>query len=86
MFLEKTSKKAKGYIELNIFGFFIERFLNLAMNLNINVWNIQKKDQATAFLCTDIKGYKKLIQVAKKTGCKINVVKKVGLPFFCNKK
>lgn len=82
MFLEETSKKIKGYIKITVFGFFIERFLNLALNSKINIWDVKKKDDATAILCTDMFGYRKLAQIAKKTGCKINVDKKVGMPFF----
>ena len=82
MFLEKTSKKVKGFIKITVFGFFIERFLNLALNSKINIWDVKKIDDATAILCTDMRGYRKLAQIAKQTGCKMNVDKRIGLPFF----
>lgn len=85
MFLEKTSKKVKGYVEIQVFGFFIERFLNLAMNSDINIWNVQKKDDATAIIHTDMNGYKKLAPIASKTSCKITIIKKAGIPFYALK-
>jgi len=85
MFLDKTSKKVKGYMEITVFGFFIERFLNLALNTDIDIWDVQKIDEATAKICTNIAGYKKLVPIAAKTGCKMNVSKKIGIPFFALK-
>ena len=82
MFLEKTSKNIKGYLEVKVFGFFIERFLNLAMNSDANIWGVKKIDDATATLCIDMSSYKKLVLIASKTGCKLNITKKFGVPFF----
>ena len=85
MFLEKTSKNIKGYVEITVCGFFIERFLNLALNSDIAIWGVEKKDDATAVLCTNISGYKKLVPIASKIGCKMNTSKKVGIPFLALK-
>lgn len=82
MFLEKTSKNIKGYIVINVCGFFVERFLNLALNENINLWNVKKTEDMNIIACANIFEYKKLVAIAKKTGCKINIEKKVGVPFF----
>lgn len=82
MFLERTSKNIKGYIIINVCGFFVERFLNLALNENINLWNVKKTEDVNIVACTNIFEYKKLVAIAKKTGCKINIEKKVGVPFF----
>jgi len=57
MFLDKTSKKVKGYMEITVFGFFIERFLNLALNTDIDIWDVQKIDEATAKICTNIAAF-----------------------------
>lgn len=82
MFLEQTSQKVKGYIIINVYGFFVERFLNLALSKGINLWNIKKTEDVYIVACTNIFEYKKLVAIAKKTGCKINIQKKVGVPFF----
>ncbi len=82
MFLEKTYQNIKGYIKVDVYGFFVERFLNLALRENISIWNIKKPDDATATLYTNAYDYKKLVQIAKKTNCKINIEKKGGIPFF----
>ena len=85
MFLEKTANKVKGYIKINVCGFFVERFLNLALKENIKLWDIKKDDEAGASALTYIYEYKKLVEIAKKTGCRINIEKKVGVPFFIMK-
>lgn len=82
MFLEKTAKKVKGYIEVTVFGFFVERFLNLALRANVNLWNMDKKDDATVTFATDAKGYRKLASIAHQTGCKITSSRKKGIPFY----
>ncbi len=82
MFLDKTFNKVKGYIKINVFGFFVERFLNLALKENISLWNIKKSDDATVIAYANIYDYKRLVAIAKKTGCKINIEEKIGVPFF----
>lgn len=82
MFLEKTVNKIKGYVKINVYGFFVERFLNLALRENIKLWNIKKDGEGAATAFVSANEYKKIADIAKRTGCKINIEEKVGLPFF----
>lgn len=52
------------------------------MNSDANIWGVNKIDDATATLCIDMSSYKKIVQIASKTGCKLNITKKNGMPFF----
>ena len=70
----------KGYILLEITGFSTERFINLASHNNIYLWDI-KKNKNGVVLKVSIKGFKLLKKYARKTGCKIKILKKSGLPF-----
>ena len=81
MFLDKSANKIKGYVVINVCGFFIERFLNLCLVQNISLWDVERSEgDLTA--CANVYDYKKVVGIAKKTGCKINIIKKVGVPFF----
>lgn len=85
MFLEKTTNKIKGYIKIKVCGFFIERFMNLALKDNVKLWNINRNDDSEVVAFANIFEYKKLVEIAKKTGCRINIEEKVGVPFFIMK-
>lgn len=71
----------RGYVIIEVSGFSIERFMNLAVNKNIFLWDIDYKIDKIE-MKVSIKGYKNLKYCAKKTKCKIKIVKKIGLPFF----
>ena len=70
----------RGYILLEVKGFSTERFINLTSYNNIYLWDI-KKNQNGVTLKVSIKGFKLLKNYARKTGCKIKILKKYGLPF-----
>lgn len=85
MFLDKTYKNLKGYVRLNVYGFFTERFLNLSANKNISLWDMVRKDNSSIIVSANIFDYKKLAKIAKETGCKINIEEKRGMPFYIKK-
>lgn len=71
----------KGYVNIKITGFSIERFLNLCLNKNILLYNIEEKPDGI-FCKISIKDFKNLRAISKKTGCKYRLVSKYGMPFF----
>ncbi|MBQ6625019.1 MAG: sporulation protein YqfD [Clostridia bacterium] len=84
MFLIKLTNFLYGYIEFRAEGGFPERFINLCSVNEIFVWDIRhEKDYFLG--CMGIDDYKKIKNIAQKSGTKIRVEKKVGLPFFINK-
>ena len=69
---------------MRITGFAPERFMNLCVHRGIYLWDIEK--QLGSFeLCLSIHDFFKLKDVYKKTGCRVVVLEKYGLPFFRKK-
>lgn len=77
-------KFVKGYLVICVTGFSPERFMNLCSNKGILLWNIHKEQDAY-YMCLSIGGFYKLRPVVKKTGTKVAIVKRCGLPFFMSK-
>lgn len=70
-----------GFVRFSATGGFTERFLNLAQAKKISVWRTKNtRDGFTGE--TTIFGYKQLTEPAKKSGVKLHVLSKHGLPFF----
>jgi len=71
----------RGYVTIEVSGFSVERFMNLASHKGIYLWDI-KKYKSKIQMKVSIKGFKLLKSCAKKTKCKIVIVEKKGCPFF----
>lgn len=77
----KLFKFLLGYIVLQAKGGFSERFINLCAMRRIELWDIKiKGDKIVAKTAT--KNFRKLRSVARKTGVKVTLLQKVGLPFY----
>ncbi|HQD51296.1 MAG TPA: sporulation protein YqfD [Defluviitaleaceae bacterium] len=74
----------RGYVTIEVSGFSVERFMNLASHKGIYLWDI-KKYKSKIQMKVSIKGFKLLKSCAKKTKCKIVIVEKKGCPFFIHK-
>lgn len=85
MFFKIIIMKITGMVKIKVEGFFIERFLNLCKNENIIFKSLEKKD--SSFITFEImkSDFRKLKVIARKTGCKVKIENKTGLPFFVNK-
>ena len=84
MFIIKFLRFLRGIVFFRASGGFPERFLNLCSNKNIILKDVQIKDDIL-FASTDIKSYKRIREPARKSGMKIRITKKSGLPFLCFK-
>ncbi|TCL44740.1 sporulation protein YqfD [Harryflintia acetispora] len=70
----------KGVVRFSLSGGFIERFLNLCTRAGVPVWDtVRSKTGVTA--CTTAAGYKRLRPIAKKTGVRMRLIEKGGMPF-----
>lgn len=74
-------KYLRGYVQIKIWGFAPERFLNLCSSKNILLWDI-KKDGDVYYLCISLKGFRKLKTIAHKTRTRVVILKRYGLPFL----
>ena len=74
----------RGMIRIKINGEQMERFLNLCLTKNIYLWDISCVDK-TLYAYMDLKNFRNLKSIAKKTKCRVVVIERKGLPFLWNK-
>lgn len=74
-------KYMKGYLCIKVWGFAPERFMNLCSNKNILLWDIRREGEVY-YMCISLKGFYQLKDVVKKTGTRVAICKRYGLPFF----
>lgn len=84
MFIIKLLRFIFGYVSFTAKGGFSERFINLCRINNVLLWEL-KSTNSVLTACTDCSGYKKIRTVARKSGMKVRLKKKHGLPFFLNR-
>lgn len=70
-----------GYVSFTARGGFPERFINLCRHNKIILWELKSRDGVIS-ACVDRAGYKKIRPVARKSGMRVRISKKHGLPFF----
>lgn len=71
----------RGAVTFTLTGGFIERFLNLSARSGLPIWGaVRERDTTTA--TTTPKSYRAMRTVAKKTGVRMRIKEKTGLPFF----
>lgn len=80
----QTIQYCKGYLCIKVWGFSTERFMNLCSNHNILLWNIENHGDYYT-MCISLKGFYGLKAITRKTGTKVAITKRCGLPFFSQK-
>lgn len=71
----------RGYVIFTAIGGFSERFINLSAGRRIDIWDVNCGEGMIKGKIL-AKNFYKLRGVARKTGVKIKIVKKRGLPFY----
>ncbi len=74
-----------GYLKISVEGYYIERFINICKKNKIIIWNLKRRKDIQLHLNVRKGEFKELCKIAKKTGCKIKIENKKGLPFFLHK-
>ncbi|MBQ8503711.1 MAG: sporulation protein YqfD [Clostridia bacterium] len=74
----------RGYVIFEIKGGFIERFINLCAVNRIHIWDVEKKENSLSAGIL-IKNFKALRPILKKSGNRIKIKSKFGIPFFLHK-
>ena len=77
-------KYLKGYLRIRVWGFSPERFMNLCSNKGILLWDITR-DGDVYFMCISLNNFWALRPIVKKTGTRVAVLERYGLPFFLPK-
>lgn len=85
MLLLRLWNYIRGYVIILVEGYFLEKFINICAHRQIFLWDIRRQKNCIMSLKVSIRGFKMLRPVAKKTNCRVRIVKKRGLPFIFNK-
>ncbi len=73
---------ARGYVSIKATGEHLERFINMCTCENINIWNVKARGGCTLTACVSVKGFFLLKSLCRKTGTKIHIISKKGIPFL----
>ena len=84
MFILKLRYFLTGYLVVSVQGTATEKFINLAIRQGIPLWDLARGSEK-AILKVDVDSFFELRHLAKKTGCKLKIVQKAGLPFFLSR-
>ena len=71
----------KGYVQIRASGYSPERFINACKHRNIRIWGLIA-NKGCYEMYTTIREFKKLKPIIRKTGTKVTVIGRYGLPFF----
>ena len=74
-----------GYVTIEIEGYFMERFINLCNNQKIFLWNLQRTNSTSMKVNMNIRDFKKIKEIAKKTKCRVKIKNKKGIPFLLHR-
>lgn len=74
-------KYLKGYVKIKVWGFSPERFMNLCSNRGILLWDIVREGDIY-YMCVSLNGFYQLRPIVRKTGTRVAIMKRYGLPFF----
>lgn len=85
MYLQILKNYILGYVKITVEGYFIERLINLCMKNRILLWNSKRKKSTLLEANVSIKDFRRIIQFAKQSKCKVKIKSKKGLPFIFNR-
>ena len=85
MSIARKNNFIKGYIQIEVEGFFIERFLNTCAKEGIKLWGTKRKNKSIVTTNIHIENFKKIRKIAKKTQNKVKIKRKKGIPFIIKK-
>ncbi len=71
----------KGYLAIRVSGFSPERFMNLCSHHNIFLWDIENHGDFYTMKIS-LKGFYHLKGITRKTGTRVAIMKRYGLPFL----
>lgn len=79
--LLRLIKYFRGYVEVALWGYAPERFLNLCSNHDILIWDLCQQGDVYVFKIS-VDGFRCLKPLLKKSGTHVKISRKNGIPFF----
>ena len=74
-----------GYVDIEVEGYYIERFINICTINKLLIWNLKRDKGTKLYLNIGIEDFYKAVKISKKLKCKIKIIRKNGIPFVINK-
>ena len=71
-----------GYLKISIEGYYIERFINICKVQKVGIWKLKRDKDIYMEFNSNVKDFKKICEIAKKTRCKVKIRNKKGFPFL----
>lgn len=84
MWFASILRNVGGYVMFSAEGGFPERFLNLCAAEKITVWQT-RRDGISLYACCMAKDYRRLHRVARRSGVRMRLQKRFGIPFFVHR-
>ena len=85
MLVKILLKYIMGYVRIKVEGYYIERFINICTSNKVLIWNLKRTKGIELYFNVGVQDFYKIVEIAKKTKCKIKIEKKRGIPFVLNK-
>ena len=73
-----------GILEVEFFGIYPEKIINLCAKNRIAVWNVHYGNEKIRLFIT-VKDFKRLPKILKRSGLRLHILNKTGFPFFINR-
>lgn len=74
-----------GFVDIKISGYFTERFVNLCFSKSIFLWKLNRTGSCEIVARISKSDFHKIRKIAKTTKCKVEIMRKKGIPFVLNK-
>ena len=81
MFIVVLVRWLLGYVSFAGEGGFPERFINLCVKAHIPLWYLSRADEQLTGKTT-IRGYKHIRPIVRRSGVRVHITGKRGLPFW----
>lgn len=81
---ETINHYRKGYLLIRLQGFSPERFLNLCMNNQIEIWDLRCREKGYEYYIA-LEGFRKVRPLVRKASVRLKVLERYGLPFFLHR-
>ena len=85
MILKRIKNFLLGYLQIEIEGFFIERFFNMCAKEKIKLWGTKRKNKIAVTTKINIDDFKQIRKIAKKTSSRVRIKRKRGIIFEMKK-
>lgn len=72
----------RGYVIIIVEGYFLEKFINICSHRQLRLWNVKWQKNSRVIMTMSIQDFRMLRPIAKRTKCRVHILKKKGLPFI----